>query len=188
MPGKRRCFDAIVIKQVGERSVGTRLRGSCNWHPSVAFCRACRSIPTMHVRVDSRTPASLWSSRRTPTQPNPHSSRAGWSSRVPVVRAYSLTWGLTTCVLVDTADSELWAWSERLELQGLVSSASLRWVMWPRWLKQLVLNTSLEGSVKAMRWSPSLQILAFGRWFNQPVTGVAWPPPLQHLFFGNGFD
>lgn len=60
---------------------------------SLELCRACRSIPTLHVRVRERTPRSLWSPRQTQARRITRGSKKlRDSSRVPVVRALRLTW------------------------------------------------------------------------------------------------
>ena len=36
---------------------------------SLEFCKACRSVPMLHVRVEDEAPRSLWSPRTIQTQP-----------------------------------------------------------------------------------------------------------------------
>lgn len=65
---------------------------------SLEFCRACRNVPTLHVRVEDDAPRSLGSP---PDEMNTRSSEKGRiSSRVPVVRVVRLTWSLPLEVLV----------------------------------------------------------------------------------------
>lgn len=94
LSGNNRCLDAVVValKQACDG-------GEKRWYgstrelqlASLTFCRACRSVPTMHVRVDGQAPPSVWYSHQSPALPNPRSSRVHVSSRVPVVRAPRLT-------------------------------------------------------------------------------------------------
>lgn len=117
--GGSRCLDALAaaLKQSCEG-------GKTRWYTSTRNQQlASLGVPTMHVRVDDQTPTSLWYSRQPPNRPNPRSSRGCVLSRVPVVRAHRLAWGLSMCALVETADFELWTWSERLELRGPISSS-----------------------------------------------------------------
>ncbi|CAM9937270.1 unnamed protein product, partial [Ectocarpus sp. 12 AP-2014] len=39
------------------------------------MCRACRSTPILHARVDDQTPRSLWSPRKVQSRPNTRNSK-----------------------------------------------------------------------------------------------------------------
>lgn len=57
---------------------------------SLDFCGSCRSTRTLHVRVCSQAPRSLWSRRKSQTDdPN---TKVRISNRVAVVRALRLTY------------------------------------------------------------------------------------------------
>ncbi|CAM9162233.1 unnamed protein product, partial [Ectocarpus sp. 13 AM-2016] len=117
--GKGRCLDAftVALSQAGE---GKR------WYVSTVelqlasreYCRACRSVTTLHVTVDNRTPRCLWADRDSRTRPGTHSSKKVCSSRVPIVRALRLTWMLPMEVLLNSANVELWKWSHGLLMEG----------------------------------------------------------------------
>lgn len=120
--GKSPCLDAfaVALKQACDGGERRWYASTRELHrASLAFCRECRSVPTMHVRVDDdgEAPASLWYSRQPHAWPTLRSSRVCVSSRVPVVRAHRLTWELGLDVLLETADFELWTWSEHLQLR-----------------------------------------------------------------------
>lgn len=102
---------------------------------SLELCRACRSVPTLHARVDDDTPRTLWSRRA--------------SSRVPVVTALCLTWALPTEGLQRVA-IELYTRLEFLHRQGSSSAGNLESVVWPEGLKRLVLDIDSETSVGAV--------------------------------------
>ncbi|CAN0268885.1 unnamed protein product [Ectocarpus fasciculatus] len=153
------------------------------------MCRACRSTPILHVRVNDQTPQSLWASRTTQTRPNTRSSKLRVSSRVPVMRALRLTWALSMEALLRKAAIELWRWSQRLELQGswCASSEGSKGV-WPRGLTQLDLPTDSDIPTDNVWWPVRLQNLGLGGIFDQPIAGVVFPEFLQQLSFGTKFD
>ena len=90
---------------------------------SPEFCRACRSIPTLHVSVEEETPQSLWVLKERQTQPRTRSSpkRSRLSSGVPAIRALRLTWVLPMEVLLQSTSRDLWEWW--IFLLGSVGSA-----------------------------------------------------------------
>lgn len=90
-----RCLDAFIVA-LGQARAG----GEKRWYAStlelqlvsLEFCKACRGIPILSVRVDDRTPCSLWFFPRPRSGLNTGvSKKARTSSRVPVVRALRLT-------------------------------------------------------------------------------------------------
>lgn len=93
--------------------------------------------------------------------------------------------------LVESEAIEVWAWSESGELRGVVSAVNLESVVWPNRIKKLVLNTSLQADLAAVRLPSFLQSLTLGYGFNQSIAGVVWPgrfQKLQRLSFGEQFD
>ncbi|CBJ27701.1 expressed unknown protein [Ectocarpus siliculosus] len=145
--GYTRSFDAFAIA-LSQACEG----GEKRWYTSTTelqlgsldICRACRSTPTLHVRVTGGTPTSLWSPPTVQALPNTQSSKVRVVSRVPVVRALRLTWAFSMETLVQRAAIELWSRSERLEMVGPLCAASLGSVVWPLGLTQLVLDTDFH--------------------------------------------
>lgn len=184
--GHSRCLDAFVVA-LGQACEGGRKR----WYASTLelqlasreMCSAFRSVPTLHVRVDDRTPPTMWSSRESQNLSNPRTSKVCIPSRVPGVPALSLSWALQLNVLVERAAIELWAWSEFVELPGSMSAGTLQSAVWPKALRYLVLNTKFAVPVGTVRWPPNLQRLAFRETFNQPIARVEWLSSLQQLSF-----
>lgn len=170
---------------------------------SLEFCRACRSVPIFHVIVDNKTPRRLWDPlvamphtkprRQTPLTPRISGTRAVHGarvirSRVPVARAACLTWTLVERVLVESGAMLRWGNMESLKLSADVSWSELGSMGWPRTLKRLVLDVSVDVPAQAIVWPANLQELSIGRHFNQPVTSVVWPASLQRLSFGRGLN
>eukprot|EP00752_Nemacystus_decipiens_P008832 g7883.t1 len=188
--GRSQCLDAFTVA-LNQACEG----GEKRWYAStlelqlasLEFCRACRSVPTLHVRVNPESPTSLWSSSTAYTV-RIGSWVFGSSTRVPAVRAGSLTWNLPIDALLYTVSSELWKWSDFVDLQGPILADGLASVDWPKGLKTLVLSTFLECPVEAVSWPALLQSLAFGKSFNENISGVSWPPSLKHLSFGFCFN
>lgn len=110
------------------------------------------------------------------------------SSRVPFMRALRLTWSIPVEDLVRSAVVELWASTEYLELRGSVTSDGLQLVVWPRAIKHLVVDISVQASVEGISWPPRLQHLTLGGTFNQSITAVVWPASLQELLFEGSFN
>ena len=149
---------------------------------SLEFCRACRTVPTLRVRVQAGTPVSLWFIFK------PQHSLVPTSTRVPLVRALALRWALPMDQLRQKAAVELWDWLEDLVLTGTLRTGCLEAVVWPRSLKRLELETALETPVQTVSWPASLQRLSFGKNFNQSIAGVVWPASLLQLSFGHEFN
>ena len=213
--GKDQCVNAFTVA-LGQACEG----GKSRWYAStlelqlasLELCRACRSVPTLHVTVDDAAPLSLWTPRRSQTGPRTRRSKTRVLSRVPIVRALRLTWDLPLEDLVRRAAVELWVWSESPQLGGSSSASSMGSGEQPKGLEELVLNECLCSETVALRmvawpvalqrlklrclnqpidgivWPASLQHLSFGREFNQPIAEAVWPNSLQHLEFGGGFN
>lgn len=149
---------------------------------SLEFCRACRSVPILHVRVEDATPRSLWS-----TEPVTHTNTRSWklrNSRVPTVCARSLSWAVLTRAIA----MELWVWLKCLRLGGSFAVADLGSVIWPRGIKELAFDTDVDTPAEAVSWPSSLEHITFGGSFNKPIVGVAWPAPMKSISFGDHFD
>lgn len=96
---------------------------------SLELCIVCRSTPTLRVRVDNRTPRSLWSPSVSLTGKAVHESKIRVLTRVPVVRALYLTPGQSPGECRRAVG--LWTCLEFL-------------VVWPNGLKHLVLGAKWE--------------------------------------------
>lgn len=188
-----RCLNAVIVVALSQGCEG----GEKRWYTStmelqlasLEICRACRSVPSLSVRVEPRTPVSLWHRASIHTGINARISKESrLSSRVPVVRALRLVWTLPAQVLEQSAAIELWQWSSILHLRGSVFARSVELLTWPRALKELVVDADEEVASKAVPLPPSLERLRFGDTFNQPVAGIIWPPFLKLLSFGCCFD
>ncbi|CAM9278027.1 unnamed protein product, partial [Ectocarpus sp. 12 AP-2014] len=79
---------------------------------SLAFCGACRSVPTLQVRVDRQLPRSLCCPCISHTAPNKHSRDVCFSSRVPAVQAVGWTWALPANDPLPSCSTELRPGSE----------------------------------------------------------------------------
>ncbi|CAN0545902.1 unnamed protein product, partial [Ectocarpus sp. 12 AP-2014] len=124
---------------------------------SLGFCVACRDVPTLHVRVDRRTPPSLWSSRKSHTTPTKRSREVRTSSRVPAVQAFSLKWALPMEVLLQRAAMEPRTGLECQRPTGPLSSSRLQWAICPPHLKRLEFDSDMP--VNTVSWPASLQQL-----------------------------
>ena len=91
-------------------------------------------------------------------------------------------------VLLQPASNDLLKWLDFLCLKGAVSAACLESIVWPRRLKQLVVETDLALAVETVSWPTSLQLMGFGGCFNQPIAGVAWPASLRRRATREGVD
>lgn len=119
------CLDAFIVS-LNQACEGGKKR----WYAStlelqqvsLEFCRACRSVPTLRIRVEGKTPVSLW------LRFDPQHLLVPASSRVPLVRALALRWALPMDCLRQKAAIELWDWSEDLVLTELrLRVASKQW-------------------------------------------------------------
>lgn len=151
----------------------------------------CRSTPTLHVAIMHKTPRSVWAQREAQSWLNA-TSDGGTTSRVPLVRALTLTWQLSTEGLLQRAARELWEGAETLRLGANSTGQMLESAVWPRGIKRLVLDTTLEVPVEAVLWPSAVEEISFGdrfnRSFDQPITCVAWPSSLRILCLGYYFN
>lgn len=190
--GTTRCLYAFIVA-LSQASEG----GDKRWYASILqlqlasleLCEACRSVRTLRVRVRYATPRSVWCSRQSKHRPIKRSwEKCRISSRVPVGRAVSLTWGLPLGVRVRTAATELWQHLAVVGLVGSICASSLQSVTWPRGPRRWVLSSSAKIRIGRVSWPNSLQQLWLGYYFNQPITGVVWPTSLLELSLGCSFN
>lgn len=189
--GRSTCVDAFIValNQTCEGGEKRWIESTLELQlASLEFCRACRSLPTLHVRVYDASPRSLWFPEQTLTRSEMGSSKRGVSTRVPVVRTLRLTWGLSMEALQQSATMETWIWLEVLELRGSSSAGNLETLIWPPGLKRLVLDTFFWTPLDSVSWPASLKHLSFGGNFNQRIAGVVWPSALEQLSFGKNIS
>ena len=87
---------------------------------SLEFCRACRSVPTWHLRLEEGAPERLWRPPRIFETPDVTlSSNDGESKRVPAVRALGLTCRLQMNFLFRRVDTiKMWTRLEFMRVDG----------------------------------------------------------------------
>ncbi|CAM9865885.1 unnamed protein product [Ectocarpus sp. 6 AP-2014] len=196
-PGGSRCFDALAI------ALNQAYRGEREyWYKSalqlqlvcLAFCGACQSVPTWHLRIDDQTPESLW-------DPN-----VCISSRVPAVMALRLTWvyGRMNDFVLDAGDRQ-WKCLEVLRLDRFKSrscpdrpkptpifdqeeSYSLSSTVWPPSLRQLEFGDGFTVRITTLKCPPSLQQLSIGHWCDERIACPGWPMSLQKISFSGLLD
>ncbi|CAM9176006.1 unnamed protein product, partial [Hapterophycus canaliculatus] len=149
---------------------------------SLEFCIACRSVPSLHVRVVHGAPPTLWAPRRQEPEELREKPRR---TRVPVVRAARLTWRLRAHTSVRKI-----SWPAHLEQLSFGScfDNSIAGVAWPASLQHISFGYAFNQPIAEVLWPPSLQQMSFGQYFNQPLVEVEWPASLQQLSLGNAFN
>ncbi|CAM9414703.1 unnamed protein product [Scytosiphon promiscuus] len=205
LDGESRCLDAFAVA-LSQAHARREEEGA--WYTStlelqlasVDFCRACRGVPTLHVRVLGGTPPTLWAPRQDeprqqPWQQNSLSSTTSSASkehgthfipsRVPRVRAASLTCTLGEAALARSGGLESWGY---LRLCGRRSWSESQLLEWPQRLRALTLDIEVEVRQHSMSLPPQLQELRLGRRFNHPLSRIVWPASLLRLSFGTGFN
>lgn len=211
--GGSRCLDAfaVILTQAFESGAegekADRLVSTLSLQlVSLEFCRLCRSVPTLFVRVDVGTPHRLWSAPGGGDQAGLQQRRARDAraraivSRVPNLAPLAVSWMLPGVVpTLVPAEDELSKGMKGLQL--LIARATRRVggiagtvrggvrmqeVSWPASLRYL--HFAINLSINGVLWPASLQHISFGDSFNQPIAEVAWPASLQQLSFGYFFD
>ncbi|CAM9479145.1 unnamed protein product [Pylaiella littoralis] len=160
--GKSQCFDAFVVALRLARKTGDN-----RWYAStlelqlasVEFCRACRNVPVLNVRVEGKTPRYLWDPSKSKSKPTAEKSKDPTSSRVPLVRAIGLTWTLPTNALFKSFQEE----------SQLVC------------VEKIKFDDEFDQPIAGVVWPASLRQISFGQQFNQSICGVVWPTSLQQL-------
>ncbi|CAM9352241.1 unnamed protein product [Ectocarpus sp. 8 AP-2014] len=184
-PTRNSCLEALIVA-LNETCDG---RSWYTWTKklqlaSLEFCNACRSYPTMHLKVGEQIPRRLLA---TVDAPPPHPKRLCWT-RVPRLRARCVTWNMPTAAEFRTpilAMTDV----ENLEF-GKHFEDGLDGVAWPQRLKTILFlyRSSFNQPIELVQWSASLQEITFGADFNQPIERVKFPASLQQLIFGRSFD
>lgn len=175
------CLDAFTVA----------LNQACEWEPghdkswyastmelqlaSLPFCKACRNVMTLGLKVKDETPARLLETADAPYPGSP---------RVPRLRARTVTWRRNSVVELG---NPLFALAEVSQFCFL-SDASIDDVSWPLRLRVLMLGGSFDQPLAKASLPPSLTELGFGHEFNQSIQGVVLPPLLQFLWFDGRFD
>ncbi|CAM9925845.1 unnamed protein product [Scytosiphon promiscuus] len=174
---------------------------------SMQFCVACRSVTTLTLTVNSRTPARLLAAAADASYSR---QKRFCSSLVPRLRARQLVWKLQTANKLRktthafaSASSIVFcasfvgslegiAWPNRLKLLKFEYfgkyDAPIAGVAWPKSLERIDFGVEFNQPVEGVRWPASLQRLSFGHLFDQPVEGVAWPDSMTHIAFGERFN
>ncbi|CAN0491918.1 unnamed protein product, partial [Ectocarpus sp. 12 AP-2014] len=125
--GKVNCLDAFIValNQVGDEHDKRWYASTLELQlVSLAFCGACRSVPTIQVRVEQKLPRSIWYPSTSHTATNNGSGAVATWNGVPVVQAFGFTWALPTGTLPQTAAIELQSGSQRRRENGDSSTAS----------------------------------------------------------------
>ena len=177
--GPSRCLDAFVIalNQACDDRVNKRWYTSTKelQLASLEFCTACRSVPTLHVKVEKGTPTRLWMSAAGRETRNATRLNA---TRVPVIRAHAVTWKLSASALRSMGD--VLSKAKRF-MFGDAFNCDVRGVTWPCELEVLRFDDAFSHTITEVTWPESLQELSFTSEFNQPLQGVSWPGSLHRL-------
>ncbi|CAN0174561.1 unnamed protein product, partial [Ectocarpus fasciculatus] len=150
---------------------------------SLEFCIACRSYPTVHLKVDAQVPRRLLAAV---DAPSPHPNRL-CGTRVPRLRALSVTWNMQTAAELR---NPIFAISDVNCLEfGEDFKGSLEAVAWPRRLKTITFGYSciFDMPINLVEWPVSLQSITFGCAFNRRIERANFPASLHELEFGNNF-
>lgn len=179
---------------------------------SLPFCAACRSVATLHLKVDADTPEQLVAAPPLDDE----------EERVPRLRARRVTWMLPTAEMLSKpiyalADVRVWAfgvffndsledmvWPGRLSRLVLGDRHSngpraakefrksfnmpIAGVEWPTSLQSIVFGDRFTHPVDKAKWPPSLKQVTFGVFFNEPIADVAWPGSIEEMTFGSWFN
>lgn len=175
-----RCVDAFIIALSQATGEGKDKR----WYVStlqlqmlsLLFCRECRSVPRLHVKITDETPRRMWASREPPDYSLDTPAQAGGTSRVPFVQALEWTWALPRVVVFQGAVTGPSGRPEKLRLATTSMERSPEPVGWPPGLKRLVLETNLEATLEAVMWPTSLQELSFGCFLINPSPALLGQP------------
>ncbi|CAN0445300.1 unnamed protein product, partial [Ectocarpus fasciculatus] len=120
---------------------------------SLELCGACRSAQLLDVRVDERTPPTLWTSRTPHATSAKRSKTICVSNRVPAVQAFGWEWDLSIERLPNRAAFDVQQGPERPQQSGHFCEAGVRSVVWPRSLKRLAISRDMP--IHAVSWPAS---------------------------------
>ncbi|CAM9244241.1 unnamed protein product, partial [Laminaria digitata] len=148
--GNDRCLEAftVALHQACGGSEKTWYVSTLNLQlASLQFCRACRVVAPLHVRLGQGIPRSMWAPQTSPAQPATNGAETPVSSRVPIVQMHSAAWDidLRTFGSSQSPCAEACSKSWRLRLSCF----------------------SIKGGVDSVMWPISLRKLSFGYDFNQ---------------------
>ena len=149
---------------------------------SFELCKACRSFPTLHLRVDESTPRGLLGAAEVPA---PSPGRSGSTRLLPRLKARGVTWKLSSTARLNRP---LYALAKaEFMVFGWKFDDSPEAIVWPRRLTRAVMGRRFYDAIDAVVWPASLQRITFGYDFNQSINGILWPSSLRSLTLG-GFD
>ncbi|CAM9191569.1 unnamed protein product, partial [Laminaria digitata] len=97
--GNSRCLEAFKIalnQACGDGEKACYVSTMDLQLASLSFCRACRAVPTLHVRLGRGTPRSMWALQTPQEQPTTDCAEPGAPNRLPVVHMLSATWDIAT--------------------------------------------------------------------------------------------
>ena len=148
LPGSSCLLDAFTVALLQQTVGGTK------WFASTAqlqlaslqFCLACRSVRTLHLRVQSDTPRYLWA---TVGIPRTRRARKALTSRVPALRPEKVTWGLAVV--------------KKMELSSDALSS----------LVSVVFGDGFNESVDNVSWPVGIRTIEFGKSFNRSLEGAS---------------
>ncbi|CAN0008046.1 unnamed protein product, partial [Hapterophycus canaliculatus] len=174
LAGPSRCLDAFAVT----------LNQACDtddWYTttvklqlaSLQFCVACRSVPTLHLRVDKKTPARPWSDE--------DATRPPWrkAAAPPAARPRGFDWRIKEVA---------WPGSLRRLTFGIGFHRRVDGASWPSSLEQLAFRGALNQPVDRVKWPASLQQLDLGWDFPEPLDRASWPRSLLVLNVGLDFN
>ena len=142
---------------------------------SLELCRACRSVPILHVRVEAGTPRTLWST---------DGSRGGIRvARSVSLRRLSFGYGFDQPMA-----GVVWPASLQRLSFGYGFDQPIAGIVWPASLQRLSFGYGFKQPIAGVVWPASLQRLSFGYGFDQPIAGVVWPASLHQLSLGVRFN
>ncbi|CBJ31361.1 conserved unknown protein [Ectocarpus siliculosus] len=183
--GPSRCLDALIIA-LNQASGGEWYTSTMQLQlASLELCASCRSMHLLKLNVQHGTPTRLW--RGTATTRETRSVKRRNVTRVPVVRARTVTWKLPGLALRNMTGD---AWSEvtTFSLGPGFDDDLPRGIQWPEKLTLLGLGPGFNRSVEHLSLPASVRFLVFGASFNMPMDNFAWPPLLRVLVLGPSFS
>ncbi|CAM9881290.1 unnamed protein product [Pylaiella littoralis] len=190
--GERRRLEAFNIALCQAREVGDNYWYSSTLELQVAsldMCGICRAQRALHVNVGIGTPESLWKSTTFEPESGTNISQDSTSSRVPIVRAGSVSWAHPELPRLSTIVKTT-GWLKAVEKITFLTPFYMEdfTVEWPISVRQLSFEVYIVGRVSELPWPASLEQLSLGDYFNQPIVDFVWPARLLRLSLGNFFN
>ncbi|CAM9664753.1 unnamed protein product [Scytosiphon promiscuus] len=151
---------------------------------SLPFCAACRSVTTLALVVNDKTPRTLMAVADAPLP----SWRRLCASRVPRLRARRVWWNLQTATDLKKSIDAVADATEIFFARDFVDS--LTGIVWPQRLSTVKFDVDSEFNLPIgdTAWPASLRQLTFGECFDQAIRGRGLPESLEELTFGSNFD